>query len=331
MDLVIQRSLGHQVPARLQYPHRAEPHRHRLAVVVRLADNAGAQRRRTQSRDDRRHQHEVHHLVVDGGSHEHRPAGAPPVDQQGNAGQGGDAGDRPQHDGLHVICALAQTGGLSPRLRDHEPDTVADDDHQDAEMKHRAGDPQQPRLVQLGRAGGPAEFVIAVAPPGADRDDRHRHIRHDGPEEFAHHVTRPAYRGHRVCVWQCGLGQGIAQRGDGHPVPAQQPSPRLGVDGRGEFEHHRQEVRGLAARWCDVGAAVGLGEGQHLPAAVAGVAGGPVGQVQGGAASQVEGVDVAGRRGQRIGTAQLRDRAPQQIRGRTVDVGQQFLCGAELP
>ena len=43
-------------------------------------------------------------------------------------------------------------------------------------MKHRTADPQQPRLVQLRRPGGPAELVVAVAPPGADHHDRQHNI-----------------------------------------------------------------------------------------------------------------------------------------------------------
>ena len=56
---------------------------------------------------------------------------------------------------------------LGPGLRDHQAADVADEDHQDAEVEQRRADPQQPRLVQLGGPGGPAELVVAVAPDRA--------------------------------------------------------------------------------------------------------------------------------------------------------------------
>ena len=79
-----------------------------------------------------------------------------------DAGQGGDPGDRAERDGLDVIGLLAQPDRAGPGLRDHQADDVAEDHHQDAEMEHRAADPQQPCLVELRRAGGPAELVVPV-------------------------------------------------------------------------------------------------------------------------------------------------------------------------
>jgi hypothetical protein len=39
------------------------------------------------------------------------------------------------------------------------------------EVKQRRADPEQPRLVKLGRLGGPSELVIAVSPDqAADQD-----------------------------------------------------------------------------------------------------------------------------------------------------------------
>ena len=52
-------------------------------------------------------------------------------------------------------------------------------------MEQRAADPQQPALVELGGAGGPAEFVVPVSPPGADHQDRDGHVGNDVPERPA--------------------------------------------------------------------------------------------------------------------------------------------------
>ena len=144
VQLVVQRRLGHQITARLQHPDGAEPHRHRLAVVVSFADDAGPQRRGIQTRDERQHQHDVHDLVVDGGSHEHRSGGAPPEDQQRDADQRADPGDRSEHHGLHVVGLMAQPDRVGPGLRDEQADDMAEHHNKDAEMEHRAADPQQP-------------------------------------------------------------------------------------------------------------------------------------------------------------------------------------------
>ena len=183
VDLVRQRRRRHRLAVGLQDEDRAEPHRHRLAVVVRLADQAGADQGGGQPGDDRQDQHRVHQLVVPGGRHEHRTLGAPPVDQDRRPAERGQPGDRAERDGLDVVGLLAQPDRAGPGLRNHQADDVAEDHHQNAEMKQRAADPQQPAFVELRRSGGPAELVVPVAPPGADHQDRDGHVRHDVPEQ----------------------------------------------------------------------------------------------------------------------------------------------------
>ena len=74
-------------------------------------------------------------------------------------------------DGDHVVGVLADPDRVGPRLRHQQADDVAADDAEHPEVEQRAADPQQPVLVELGGPGGPAELVVAVAPPG-DRPRR---------------------------------------------------------------------------------------------------------------------------------------------------------------
>src|SRR5690606_16205939 len=50
----------------------------------------------------------------------------------------------------------------------------------------RAAQPEQPLLVQLRRAGGPAELVVAVAPDVAADEDRDGHVRQSHPQDHVH-------------------------------------------------------------------------------------------------------------------------------------------------
>ena len=63
-------------------------------------------------------------------------------------------------------------------------------------MEQRAADPQQPVLVELGGAGGPAELVVAVAPEVADHERRQAQVGNDHPEEDVHQRA-PRERRHR--------------------------------------------------------------------------------------------------------------------------------------
>ena len=138
-----------------------------------------------------------------------------------------------------------------------------------------------------------------------------------------------AHRGDGVGVGRSTFAQTVVQHADGHPVPHQQPPARDGVDGRGELEHDRKVVGGLVDGWLHARVAVGLGEGMHLPAAVAGVAAGPVRQVHRAAASQVEGFDVVDCGLHRIGRGQRSDRAGQQLRRRSGGAGAEVFDGSQ--
>src|SRR5699024_8256719 len=54
--------------------------------------------------------------------------------------------------------------------------------HDDAVVEQRAADPQHPRFVELGRAGGPAELVVPVAPEHPAEHAYQRHVRDHVPE-----------------------------------------------------------------------------------------------------------------------------------------------------
>jgi len=81
-------------------------------------------------------------------------------------------------------------------------------------------------------------------------------------------------------------------------LPQQAPGRRTGVGG--QLQHGGQVVGQLAAVHCVPGGPVRGGEVEQGLAAVAGVAGGVVAQVQAAAAAQVEQVDVLGRQGGRV-------------------------------
>ena len=179
------RRQGHGLAVGLQDEDRPEPHGDGFPVVVFLADQPGPDEGGRQAGDDRQDQHGVHEFVVPGGGHEHRALGAASVDQNRRTGQGGDPGDAAEGDRLDVITHLAQPECAGPALGNDETDDVPEDHHQDAEVEQRAADPQQPALVELGGAGGPAEFVVPVSPPGADHQDRDGHIGYDVPEHGA--------------------------------------------------------------------------------------------------------------------------------------------------
>ena len=78
----------------------------------------------------------------------------------------------PTDDGHEVVEPLGDPDRLGPRLRDAQPDDVADEDAEDAEVEQRAADAQQPVLVELRGPGGPAELVVAVAPASGRRRRR---------------------------------------------------------------------------------------------------------------------------------------------------------------
>ncbi len=60
------------------------------------------------------------------------------------------------------------------------------EDAEHPEVEQRTTDPQQPVLVELGGAGGPAELVIAVAPQVPDDEGRQAEVGEDHEEELVH-------------------------------------------------------------------------------------------------------------------------------------------------
>ena len=89
-----------------------------------------------------------------------------------------------------------------------QADHVAEEDAEDAEVEQRAADAQQPVLVELRGAGGPAELVVAVAPDVADDEDRQADVRDDHPQELVHRRA-PA----KVGMGSSGGSSGVAASG----------------------------------------------------------------------------------------------------------------------
>ena len=335
MDLEGDRSGGHRVHVGLQHEDRPEPGRDGLAVVVGMMPGADAVQRGPEPGHQRGDQHDVHELVVLGGGHEHRSGGAPAVDQDHDSGERAEPGDAADQQGIEVVQLLADPHRLGQPHRNQQTDDVADQDEEDAEVEQRRADPQQPGLVQLGGAGGPAELVVAVAPDGAADQDRQRDVGEHAPQQHLHRValstngssrgsygSRPtASRGGperaiasaacrsageapgSVSQTACSTapyaalrsGQGESDQFQAGPIALQQVDPVLRADHRGVLQHDRQVVRQLTAQVHQEAAAavVLLHLGQHL-AAAAGVAVGPVGQVEGVLAGEVEQLDIVG-------------------------------------
>ena len=63
---------------------------------------------------------------------------------------------------------------------------MAADDPEHPEVEQRAADAQQPVLVELGRARGPAELVVAVAPQVPDDERRQADVGDDHEQELVH-------------------------------------------------------------------------------------------------------------------------------------------------
>src|ERR1019366_7074435 len=90
-------------------------------------------------------------------------------------------GHRPERHRDRVIGGFADPGRAGRRLGHQDPEHVAADDEQDAEVKQRRAEPQQAALIQLAGPGGPAELVVAVAPDMAEHEYGDGHVRGDDP------------------------------------------------------------------------------------------------------------------------------------------------------
>ena len=182
----LDRRCRHGVDVRLQQPDGAEPRGHGLAVVVGLVPGADGDQGGPQAERDGAHEQDVHDLVVGGGGHEDRAGAATSDDQDEDAGQGAEAGDAAEEEGVEVVDALGHSDGLGPGLGDDETPDVPDEDDEDAEVEQRRPDPQQSRLVELGGAGGPAELVVAVAPEGAEHQRGDDEVGQHAPQQDVH-------------------------------------------------------------------------------------------------------------------------------------------------
>ena len=117
-----------------------------------------------------------------------------------------------------------------------------------------------------------------------------------------------------------GLGQTGVQQIDRGAVPAQQLVARRFVDGRGEFQQHREVVGQFIRRGRDPGGAVGRREIQQGHSPVPGIASGVVRQEQRAPPAPVERLGVLGgggdqRRGPQVLGARQQRRAVAARRG----------------
>ena len=80
------------------------------------------------------------------------------------------------------MSSLTPTASVHARGT-QDPEHVAGDRGQDAEVEERARPAQHPALEQLRRARAPAVLVAPVAPPEADDEDRQRRVGQDDVEQ----------------------------------------------------------------------------------------------------------------------------------------------------
>src|SRR5215472_7972276 len=240
VELVGDRRLEDERRIRMQVEDGTEPGRDCEPVVVRVpgerADQGGAE-----AEQDRGHEQHIHGLVVASCRHEHRTDSSAAVDQDDRAGHCRQASDGAESERDSVIGRLTDPDRLRPRLGNEQAANVTESDQENAEVEEGAADSQQPALVKLGRAGGPAKFVIPVAPDMTDDEGRESRIRYPDPQEDVQCtacVGAACRDGHRSTTCESGMYSGGANaasptRSSGGPSAARRAaaarwSPRSG-------------------------------------------------------------------------------------------------------
>ena len=212
---------------------------------------------------------------------------------------------------------------------------------------------RQPRLVQLGRPGGPAELVVAVSPDTTRNQNGDGDVRQHAPEQGAHvdtplvgaraygssptvSVGGPAWASRCAAArsWgrragqqstdrfdDVGIGRAsIAQRQpeqlDTGPVLLQQGEPVGQVTGGGVLQYHRQIVRKLAGPELEPAAAVALLEQGERLSPPPGLPVGPPGQVKAAPAPAVERRDVVLGEFAGGGAREVLEKPDSAVRGR---------------
>src|SRR5690348_12863460 len=85
-----------------------------------------------------------------------------------------------------MVGVIADPGGPGPVLGDEQADQVTRDHAEHAEVEERGAQAQQPVLVELRGACGPAELVVAIAPVVADHEHGQADVGEDHPREDPH-------------------------------------------------------------------------------------------------------------------------------------------------
>jgi hypothetical protein len=163
VQLEEERGAGDRLGLGLEGEEAAEPDGDGAAVVVAVAEDVVGGRGGDAEQHGGRQQREED-LVAAVGAEPDPPGQQAAGAEHAEAGDHGDAGDRAGPDGGGVVRVLADAHRLGPGGGYGEPDHMAGDHHEGAEMEQRAAPAQPAVFEELAGVGGPAELVVPVAP-----------------------------------------------------------------------------------------------------------------------------------------------------------------------
>ena len=202
VELEGDRHVDHELGARLEDQHRAQPGADRLAVVVavgvgELVEDRGG--RAQQNRDD---EEAVHDQVVAGGGQAHALDDDASVDEPGQAHDRQDGREGSHVGGAQVVHVLGDAQHLGDVLGYQEPDDVTAHHHEEAQVEQGGGQAQDAGLVPLRGAGGPAELVGAPPPDHACHQQHQAGVGQGHPHEVL------LNRAHVMLSWLLVRGKG---------------------------------------------------------------------------------------------------------------------------
>ena len=150
---------------------------------------------------------------------------------------------------------------VRPSYEDQGRLVLIDEDREQPEVEEQDRRPQPPALQDLGRARGPAELVVPIAPHVPDDEDRHRHVGKDDPEEELDRPHRPPPGGPQgevartgSCMTSGGAKGSSPTVSPGGPSRASRRSSASSSSSSGGSSRQRAPIRpaqGLSARSSD--------------------------------------------------------------------------------
>src|SRR5262249_6561304 len=104
-----------------------------------------------------------------------------------------DRGEGPGGGREPAVDVLRDPDRMRPGFRDQDAEDVSGDRGKGAVVEDRGAPFQQPPLLELGRAAGPAGLVVPPPPDGSDGEDDERQVwQYDPPEDLQGAHGRPS-------------------------------------------------------------------------------------------------------------------------------------------